>query len=74
MYKATQTHSSCKRPGDGLRRQVAMTTSSKSRAFLVEEPMSRQLQTVAIAIAGGLAFQWLGVPAGAMSGAMAVTL
>ena len=47
------------------------TTISKSKAFLVEQPMSRQLGTVAIGAMGGLAFWWLGIPAGAMSGALA---
>jgi membrane AbrB-like protein len=49
------------------------TAPSKSQAFLVEASMARQLATVAIAAVGGLTFQWLGVPAGAMSGAMAMT-
>ena len=48
-------------------------TPSKSQAFLVEAPLIRQLATVAIAATGGLAFQYMGVPAGAMSGAMSVT-
>ena len=47
------------------------TTISKSKAFLVEQPMSRQLGTVAIGAMGGLAFWWLGIPAGALSGALA---
>lgn len=50
-----------------------MSQVSKSQAFLAEQPMYRQLQTVAIAVTGGTLFQWLGIPAGAMSGAMAVT-
>ena len=48
-------------------------TPSKSQAFLVEAPLIRQLATVAIAATGGLAFQYMGIPAGAMSGAMSVT-
>ena len=47
-----------------------MTTVSKSKVFLVEQPMSRQLGTVAIGLMGGLALMWLGIPAGAMSGSL----
>lgn len=47
-----------------------MTTPSKSKVFLVEQPMSRQLVTVAIGSLGGLLLMWLGIPAGAMSGSL----
>jgi membrane AbrB-like protein len=49
------------------------TTPSKSQAFFIEAPFHRQLSTLAIAMVGGLLFQWLGIPAGAMSGAMIAT-
>ncbi len=42
-----------------------------SRAFLAEAPFRLQVSTIAIGAVGGLAFWRLGVPAGAMSGAMA---
>lgn len=47
-----------------------MTTVSKSKVFLVEQPMSRQLATVAIGSVGGLLLMALGIPAGAMSGSI----
>jgi membrane AbrB-like protein len=47
-----------------------MTNISKSKAFLVEQPMSRQLLTVAYGVVGGLIFWWLNIPAGAMSGSL----
>ena len=50
---------------------MSMTTISKSKAFLVEQPMSKQLMTVAIGVAGGLILWWMNIPAGAMSGSMA---
>ncbi len=47
-----------------------MTTPSKSKVFLVEQPMSRQLATVGIGLVGGLLLMSLGIPAGAMSGSL----
>ena len=49
-----------------------MTTVSKSKVFLVEQPLSRQLATVAMGVVGGMIFMWFGIPAGAMSGSMAM--
>ncbi len=48
-----------------------MATASKSKAFFEEASLARQVGTIAIGAAGGLAFLAVGVPAGAMSGAMA---
>ena len=48
-----------------------MSDKPKSRAFEPEAPLSRQFATIAIGLAGGLLFLAIGVPAGAMSGAMA---
>ena len=47
-----------------------MTTVSKSKVFLVEQPMSRQLATVGVGLVGGLLLMSLGIPAGAMSGSL----
>ena len=47
-----------------------MTTVSKSKVFLVEQPMSRQLGTVGVGLIGGLLLASLGIPAGAMSGSL----
>ncbi len=49
-----------------------MTTPAKSKTFEPDAPLSRQLFTIAVGLAGGLAFMWLNIPAGAMSGAMAL--
>jgi membrane AbrB-like protein len=48
-----------------------MSDKPKSKAFEPEAPLARQLATIAIGLVGGLIFLALGVPAGAMSGAMA---
>ncbi len=51
-----------------------MTAPTPSQAFR-KPPIVRQLQTVAFGCAGSAAFLWLGIPGGAISGAMvAVTL
>ncbi len=42
-----------------------------TRAFRAEAPLARQASTIAVGAVGGLLFLRLGVPAGAMSGAMA---
>jgi hypothetical protein len=52
---------------------MTATAPSKSQAFLIEASLPRQLGTVAVAAVGGFVFQWLGIPAGAMSGAMVAT-
>ena len=49
----------------------APARSTASKAFVAEAPLWRQATTIAIGAVGGLLFLWLGVPAGAMSGAMA---
>ena len=51
------------------KRSTEKTTSSK--AFFAEAPITRQISTIAFGAVGGLAFLSLGIPAGAMSGAMA---
>jgi membrane AbrB-like protein len=54
-------------------RQV-MTTPTPSQAFR-KPPIARQLQTVAFGCVGSAAFLWIGIPGGAISGAMvAVTI
>ncbi len=44
---------------------------SKSKVFLVEQPMSKQFATLGVGAVGGLALWWAGIPAGAMSGSIA---
>lgn len=52
----------------------AMTAPTPSQAFR-KPPIARQLQTVAFGCVGSAAFLWLGIPGGAISGAMvAVTV
>lgn len=48
-----------------------MTTITKSKVFLVEQPMSKQFATLGVGAVGGLALWWAGIPAGAMSGSIA---
>lgn len=45
---------------------------SKSKAFIEDASLARQASTIAIGSLGGLAFWQIGIPAGAMSGAMAL--
>ena len=49
-----------------------MTTAAKSKSFQPDAPLSRQLFTLGVGLAGGLLFMWANIPAGAMSGAMAL--
>ena len=49
-----------------------MATASKSRAFFEEASIARQAGTIGLGALGGLAFMAIGIPAGAMSGAMAI--
>ncbi len=49
-----------------------MSTQPRSKAFYAEAPVSKQAATIAIGAAGGLLFLSIGIPAGAMSGAMAM--
>jgi membrane AbrB-like protein len=55
---------------------VATSGSGKkttpSKAYFQEAPIRQQATTIAIGAIGGLALWWAGVPAGAMSGAMAL--
>lgn len=56
-----------------LRQLALMTPVTKSKVFLVEQPMHKQLATIGVGALGGLLFYWLGIPAGAMSGSIAAT-
>ena len=47
-----------------------MKTPTPSQAFR-NPPVARQLQTVAFGCVGSAGFLWLGIPGGAISGAMA---
>ena len=51
---------------------MQMSTTSKSKSFQAEAPLWRQLATIGVGLAGGAIFLWFGVPAGGMSGAMAL--